>query len=83
PMTRTRLNPQIACAVTRTQGVTHDAIRAGLDRSPLFGGAIEGQGPRYCPSIEDKIHRFGDRDGHQVFLEPEGLADPTVYPNGL
>ncbi|WP_447410582.1 FAD-dependent oxidoreductase, partial [Clostridium perfringens] len=58
PMTRTRLNPQIACAVTRTQGVTHDAIRAGLDRSPLFGGAIEGQGPRYCPSIEDKIHRF-------------------------
>ncbi|MEI5688041.1 tRNA uridine-5-carboxymethylaminomethyl(34) synthesis enzyme MnmG [Sphingomonas kyungheensis] len=83
PMTEHRLLPQIACAVTRTNGATHDAIRAGLDRSPLFGGAIEGQGPRYCPSIEDKVHRFGDRDGHQVFLEPEGLDDATVYPNGL
>lgn len=82
-MTTGRLNPQVACAVTRTNGATHDAIRAGLDRSPLFGGAIEGQGPRYCPSIEDKIHRFGDRDGHQIFLEPEGLDDVTVYPNGL
>lgn len=82
-MTTSRLNPQVACAVTRTNGATHDAIRAGLDRSPLFGGAIEGQGPRYCPSIEDKIHRFGDRDGHQIFLEPEGLDDATVYPNGL
>lgn len=82
-MTTGRLNPQVACAVTRTNGATHDAIRAGLDRSPLFGGAIEGQGPRYCPSIEDKIHRFGDRDGHQIFLEPEGLDDATVYPNGL
>lgn len=83
PMTRHRLHPQIACAVTRTQVRTHDVIRGGLDRSPLFGGAIEGQGPRYCPSIEDKIHRFGDRDGHQVFLEPEGLNDSIVYPNGL
>ncbi|WP_288934461.1 tRNA uridine-5-carboxymethylaminomethyl(34) synthesis enzyme MnmG [uncultured Sphingomonas sp.] len=82
-MTTGRLNPQVACAVTRTNAATHDAIRAGLDRSPLFGGAIEGQGPRYCPSIEDKIHRFGDRDGHQIFLEPEGLDDATVYPNGL
>ena len=83
PMTARRLLPQIACAVTRTTVVTHDLIRGGLDRSPLFGGAIEGQGPRYCPSIEDKVHRFGDRDGHQVFLEPEGLDDATVYPNGL
>ena len=74
---------QVACAITRTNGVTHDVIRAGLDRSPLFGGDIEGQGPRYCPSIEDKINRFGDREGHQVFLEPEGLDDPIVYPNGL
>ena len=62
---------------------THDVIRAGLDRSPLFAGAIEGRGPRYCPSIEDKVHRFGDRDGHQIFLEPEGLDDRTVYPNGI
>lgn len=83
PMTRGRLLPQVACAVTRTNEATHAAIRSGLDRSPLFGGAIEGQGPRYCPSIEDKVHRFGDRDGHQVFLEPEGLDDATVYPNGL
>ena len=83
PMTPRRLLPQIACAITRTNAATHAAIRSGLDRSPLFGGAIEGQGPRYCPSIEDKVHRFGDRDGHQVFLEPEGLDDATVYPNGL
>ena len=83
PMTGRRLLPQVACAITRTNAATHDAIRGGLDRSPLFGGAIEGQGPRYCPSIEDKVHRFGDRDGHQVFLEPEGLDDATVYPNGL
>lgn len=83
PMTRGRLLPQVACAVTRTSEATHAAIRGGLDRSPLFGGAIEGQGPRYCPSIEDKVRRFGDRDGHQVFLEPEGLDDATVYPNGL
>ncbi|MCU6454213.1 tRNA uridine-5-carboxymethylaminomethyl(34) synthesis enzyme MnmG [Sphingomonas sp. A2-49] len=83
PMTPRRLLPQVACAVTRTSAATHDAIRAGLDRSPLFGGAIGGQGPRYCPSIEDKVHRFGDRDGHQVFLEPEGLEDHAVYPNGL
>ena len=75
--------PQLACAVTRTNKRTHDVIRAGLSRSPLFGGDIEGRGPRYCPSIEDKVDRFGDRDGHQVFLEPEGLDDPTVYPNGL
>jgi tRNA uridine 5-carboxymethylaminomethyl modification enzyme len=75
--------PQLWCAITRTNAETHAVIRAALDRSPLFSGAIEGQGPRYCPSIEDKIHRFGDRDGHQVFLEPEGLDDPLVYPNGI
>ena len=75
--------PQIFCAMTRTNAVTHDIIRTGLDRSPLFGGDIEGRGPRYCPSIEDKIFRFGDRDGHQIFLEPEGLDSHLVYPNGI
>ncbi|MBA4049130.1 MAG: tRNA uridine-5-carboxymethylaminomethyl(34) synthesis enzyme MnmG [Sphingomonas sp.] len=83
PMTGARMLPQLFCAVTRTNARTHDIIRGGLDRSPLFSGAIAGQGPRYCPSIEDKIHRFGDRDGHQVFLEPEGLDDPLIYPNGI
>ncbi|MEG3163741.1 tRNA uridine-5-carboxymethylaminomethyl(34) synthesis enzyme MnmG [Sphingomonas sp. PB2P19] len=83
PMTPARLLPQIACAITRTTTATHDVIRSAFDRSPLFSGAIEGAGPRYCPSIEDKVQRFGDRDGHQVFLEPEGLSDATVYPNGL
>lgn len=82
-ITSRRTNPQLACAVTRTNVETHAIIRGGLDRSPLFSGAIEAGGPRYCPSIEDKIHRFGDRDGHQVFLEPEGLDDSTVYPNGI
>lgn len=83
PMSRRRPLPQIHCAITRTKAKTHDIIRAGLDRSPLFGGAIGGAGPRYCPSIEDKIKRFGDRDGHQIFLEPEGLDDAIVYPNGI
>ncbi|MFD1787399.1 tRNA uridine-5-carboxymethylaminomethyl(34) synthesis enzyme MnmG [Sphingomonas floccifaciens] len=83
PMTTTPRLPQIACAITRTTAETHDIIRSGLDRSPLFSGAIEGNGPRYCPSIEDKVHRFGDRDGHQIFLEPEGLDDALVYPNGI
>lgn len=78
-----RMVPQLFCAITRTNAETHDIIRSGLDRSPLFGGDIEGQGPRYCPSIEDKIFRFGDRDGHQVFLEPEGLDTHLVYPNGI
>jgi tRNA uridine 5-carboxymethylaminomethyl modification enzyme len=82
-LTPGRSAPQLWCAMTRTNTETHAVIRAALDRSPLFSGAIEGQGPRYCPSIEDKIHRFGDRDGHQVFLEPEGLDDPLVYPNGI
>jgi len=75
--------PQLACAITRTNARTHEIIEANLGRSPLFAGAIEGRGPRYCPSIEDKVKRFGGRDGHQVFLEPEGLADPLVYPNGI
>ena len=75
--------PQLACAITRTNERSHDVIRAGLGRSPLFAGAIEGRGPRYCPSIEDKVHRFGDRDGHQLFLEPEGLDTHLVYPNGI
>jgi len=83
PMTAARPLPQIACAITRTTDKTHAIIRAAFDRSPLFTGAIEAAGPRYCPSIEDKVHRFGDRDGHQIFLEPEGLDDSTVYPNGL
>ncbi len=82
-MTGRRQLPQLFCAITRTNAHTHDIIRGGLDRSPLFGGDIQGQGPRYCPSIEDKIHRFGDRDGHQVFLEPEGLDSHLVYPNGI
>jgi tRNA uridine 5-carboxymethylaminomethyl modification enzyme len=82
-MTPARTVPQLWCAITRTTQATHDVIRANLDRSPLFSGDIQGQGPRYCPSIEDKIHRFGDRDGHQIFLEPEGLDDTLVYPNGI
>ncbi len=77
------LQPHLACAITRTNSRSHDVIRDGLDRSPLFAGAIEGRGPRYCPSIEDKVHRFGDRDGHQIFLEPEGLDTHLVYPNGI
>jgi tRNA uridine 5-carboxymethylaminomethyl modification enzyme len=83
PLTGKRLNPQLFCAITRTNPRSHDVIRASLQRSPLFSGAIGAQGPRYCPSIEDKIHRFADRDGHQVFLEPEGLDSGTVYPNGI
>ena len=83
PMTQRRINRQIFCAITRTTEKSHDIIRANLDRSPLFSGAIDAQGPRYCPSIEDKIHRFGDRDGHQIFLEPEGLDTHLVYPNGI
>lgn len=84
PMTRGgRCLPQLFCAITRTNTHTHDIIRSGLDRSPLFAGAIAGRGPRYCPSIEDKIARFGDRDGHQIFLEPESLTSHFVYPNGI
>ena len=83
PMTAQRSNPQIFCAITRTNPRSHDVIRRNLHRSPLFTGAIDARGPRYCPSIEDKIHRFADRDGHQIFLEPEGLDTHLVYPNGI
>ena len=76
-------NPQVACAITRTLPATHALIRANVHRSPMYSGQIQSRGPRYCPSIEDKIVRFGDRTGHQIFLEPEGLDDPTVYPNGI
>ncbi|TJV27464.1 MAG: tRNA uridine-5-carboxymethylaminomethyl(34) synthesis enzyme MnmG, partial [Mesorhizobium sp.] len=76
-------NPQIHCGITRTTGATHELIRANLARSAMYSGSIEGVGPRYCPSIEDKIVKFGDREGHQIFLEPEGLDDDTVYPNGI
>jgi tRNA uridine 5-carboxymethylaminomethyl modification enzyme len=75
--------PQIPCHITRTTPETHQIIRDNLDRSAMYSGEIKGRGPRYCPSIEDKIVRFGDRDGHQIFLEPEGLDDHTVYPNGI
>ncbi len=81
--TEGRVNPQLFCAISRTNGRTHEVVRQSFDRSPLFSGDIEGVGPRYCPSIEDKVRRFGDRDGHQVFLEPEGLDDPLIYPNGI
>ncbi|GGD61820.1 tRNA uridine 5-carboxymethylaminomethyl modification enzyme MnmG [Aurantiacibacter arachoides] len=83
PLTRERSNPQVFCAITRTNTRAHDIVSANLDRSPLFSGAIGAQGPRYCPSIEDKIHRFAGRDAHQVFLEPEGLDTHLVYPNGI
>ncbi|KQW19444.1 tRNA uridine 5-carboxymethylaminomethyl modification protein [Afipia sp. Root123D2] len=75
--------PQIECGITRTTPATHEVIRANVHRSPMYSGQITSTGPRYCPSIEDKIVRFGDRDGHQIFLEPEGLDDTTVYPNGI
>jgi tRNA uridine 5-carboxymethylaminomethyl modification enzyme len=76
-------NPQIRCGITRTTEATHAIIRANVHRSPMYSGQIQSRGPRYCPSIEDKIVRFGERDGHQIFLEPEGLDDPVVYPNGI
>ena len=76
-------NRQVECGITRTTQQTHDVIRANLSRSAMYSGRIESTGPRYCPSIEDKVVRFGDREGHQIFLEPEGLDDPTVYPNGM
>ena len=82
-MTDRITTPQIQCGITRTTPATHDVIRANVHRSPMYSGQIKSSGPRYCPSIEDKIVRFGDRDGHQIFLEPEGLDDSTVYPNGI
>ena len=75
--------PQLDCYITRTTQATHDIIRGAIHRSPMYAGRIEGVGPRYCPSVEDKVMRFGDRDGHQIFLEPEGLNDPLIYPNGI
>ena len=75
--------PQVSCGVTYTNEKTHEIIRKNLDKSAMYGGKIEGVGPRYCPSIEDKIVRFADKDSHQIFLEPEGLKDHTVYPNGI
>ncbi len=76
-------NPQVECGITRTTPQTHAIIRSNVHRSPMYSGQIQSRGPRYCPSIEDKIVRFGERDGHQIFLEPEGLDDTTVYPNGI
>ncbi len=76
-------NPQVQCGITRTNAATHQIIRENVHRSPMYSGQIRSKGPRYCPSIEDKIVRFGEREGHQIFLEPEGLDDPTVYPNGI
>jgi tRNA uridine 5-carboxymethylaminomethyl modification enzyme len=83
-MLTTRIeNRQIECGITRTVEATHKIIRANVHRSPMYSGQIASRGPRYCPSIEDKIVKFGERDGHQIFLEPEGLDDYTVYPNGI
>lgn len=82
-MTARITTPQIQCGITRTTAATHEVIRANVHRSPMYSGQIKSTGPRYCPSVEDKIVRFGDRDGHQIFLEPEGLDDSTVYPNGI
>lgn len=82
-LTRQTIAPQIACAITHTNTQTHDIVRQNLGRSAMYGGHIEGVGPRYCPSIEDKITRFADKTSHQVFLEPEGLDDHTIYPNGI
>jgi len=76
-------NPQVQCGITRTTAATHQIIRENVHRSPMYSGQIQSKGPRYCPSIEDKIVRFGERDGHQIFLEPEGIDDATVYPNGI
>src|SRR6516165_1431348 len=82
-MTKRIATPQIQCGITRTTAATHEVIRANVHRSPMYSGQIKSTGPRYCPSVEDKIVRFGDRDGHQIFLEPEGIDDTTVYPNGI
>ena len=82
-LTKRRVNAQVSCGITGTTAATHEIVRAGLSESPLFSGAISGAGPRYCPSIEDKVHRFADRQSHQIFLEPEGLESNLVYPNGI
>ena len=82
-LTQRITTPQIACHITGTTPAGHDVIRRNLERSPMYSGQIESTGPRYCPSIEDKVVRFADRASHQIFLEPEGLDDSTVYPNGI
>ena len=82
-LTKAITTPQIACGITETTPATHALIRANIHRSPMYSGQIESKGPRYCPSIEDKVVRFAERERHQIFLEPEGLDDPTVYPNGI
>ncbi len=82
-LTAAIVNPQVDCHITRTTAATHRVISENIGRSAMYSGAIKGRGPRYCPSIEDKVVRFGDRDSHQIFLEPEGLDDPTIYPNGI
>jgi tRNA uridine 5-carboxymethylaminomethyl modification enzyme len=82
-LTKRIANRQVECGITRTTAATHAIIRANVHRSPMYSGQIKSCGPRYCPSIEDKIVRFGERDGHQIFLEPEGLDDTTIYPNGI
>ena len=82
-LTQKITTPQIACGITRTTLATHAVIRANLHRSPMYSGQIASTGPRYCPSIEDKVSRFADRDSHQIFLEPEGLSDDLIYPNGI
>ena len=74
---------QISCYITHTNEQTHEIIRSGFDQSPMYTGVIEGVGPRYCPSIEDKIVRFADKTSHQIFVEPEGLTTPEIYPNGI
>ena len=76
-------NPQISCRITGTTERTHEIIRENIHKSAVYGGNIAGRGPRYCPSIEDKVVRFAEKTGHQIFLEPEGLDDDTVYPNGI
>jgi tRNA uridine 5-carboxymethylaminomethyl modification enzyme len=82
-LTRAVTTPQISCGITRTTPATHAVIRANLHRAPIYSGQIASTGPRYCPSIEDKVSRFADRESHQIFLEPEGLSDDTIYPNGI
>ena len=75
--------PQVSCGITFTNPETHEIIAENIEQSAVYSGAIAGRGPRYCPSIEDKIHRFAEKTRHQIFLEPEGLDDSTVYPNGI
>jgi tRNA uridine 5-carboxymethylaminomethyl modification enzyme len=82
-LTKAITTPQIVCHITRTTLATHNVIRANLHRSPMYSGQIKSSGPRYCPSIEDKVSRFADKESHQIFLEPEGLNDDTIYPNGI